>query len=329
MPENEGLTIICEQCGNEIAVEKALRGRLEEKFRGEAIQTVTGELARRHLEEMARQKESLESEAAVRLEEERRRAAQASDKEKNELQRAREAAARGAAEAEELKKDAEAGRAALLEARRKEEGLARQQADLEVRQMEWKADQNRKMAAEVQAKAEAITAQRLEQARMETDAKSKEKDERIQTLEDRIKKLGDSTERRDGRSIGEGQELALEAMLGERLRQDDIRPIPKGEPGADVLQGVVDGGVARGSICWESKKTQVFQQGYLEKLRSDMKDNGADLGVLVSTAFPAEMKDQSFFCPEDRLIVIRPHLAPVIAEVLRRRLMDVYKQKDI
>jgi hypothetical protein len=330
MPENQNLLMVtCENCGHSFAAEKALREQLEAKFRSEAQQAVAEDMARKHQEEMARQKASLERVAAENLADEQKRSKEAAEREQEKLKRMAGDAKRQADEAVALKKDAEAGRAAMLEAKKKEGELAQLQADIEIKQIEWKIAQAKKMAEEVRARAEELAVQRQEAAKMESDAKLKEREDQIKRMQEQIKTLSQKSEAQDNRAVGEGQELVMETMLQERFRQDTIEPVPKGERGADILQMVHVDGKNIGTICWESKKTQNFLSGFIDRLRTDMALTKSDLGVIVSGVFPAAHKDDTFFIPEDRMLVVRPYLAPLVAEMLRRRMVEVARQKDV
>ena len=44
-----------------------------------------------------------------------------------------------------------------------------------------------------------------------------------------------------------------------------------------------------GKIYYESKRTKDFQSGWIEKFKADMREKGADVGVLVTEAIPSDM----------------------------------------
>ncbi len=44
-----------------------------------------------------------------------------------------------------------------------------------------------------------------------------------------------------------------------------------------------------GKIYYESKRTKDFQSSWIEKFKADMRDKGADVGVLVTEAMPSNM----------------------------------------
>lgn len=61
------------------------------------------------------------------------------------------------------------------------------------------------------------------------------------------------------------------------------------ERGADCLQTVnTNAQINCGKIYYESKRTQTFQKGWIEKFRRDMQEKNVDIGVLVTQAMPKD-----------------------------------------
>lgn len=87
---------------------------------------------------------------------------------------------------------------------------------------------------------------------------------------------------------GEVQELAIEEWLMSKFPLDTIEEIKKGARGGDCIQ-IVNTHMRQncGKIYYESKRTKDFQQGWIEKFKADMREKGADIGVLVTDAMPA------------------------------------------
>jgi hypothetical protein len=101
---------------------------------------------------------------------------------------------------------------------------------------------------------------------------------------------------------GEVQELAIEEWLSVQFPLDTIEEIKKGVRGADCLQ-VINTRSAQncGTIYYESKRTKDFQPSWIEKFKSDIRDKGADIGVLVTEVMPSDMdrlglKDGVWIC---------------------------------
>lgn len=89
---------------------------------------------------------------------------------------------------------------------------------------------------------------------------------------------------------GEVQELAIEEWLESAFPLDTIEEIKKGARGADCVQIVNTRNKANcGKICYESKRTKDFQPTWIEKFKADIRDKGADIGVLVTEVMPSDM----------------------------------------
>ncbi|MCL2027952.1 MAG: DUF2130 domain-containing protein [Bacteroidales bacterium] len=86
---------------------------------------------------------------------------------------------------------------------------------------------------------------------------------------------------------GEVQELAIENYLTENFPLDSITEIKKGARGADCVQ-IVNTYTNQncGTIYYESKRTKDFQPSWIEKFRNDMREQNANIGVLVTDVLP-------------------------------------------
>ena len=107
---------------------------------------------------------------------------------------------------------------------------------------------------------------------------------------------------------GEVAEEVLTDMLEDAFPEDAISSIKKGQSGADVRQVVMtQSGYEAGSILFESKSTKSWSNGWVDKLRSDMQEDGSTVGLLVSKAFPAN-KNDLLVQLEDRIWLCKPGL---------------------
>jgi hypothetical protein len=89
---------------------------------------------------------------------------------------------------------------------------------------------------------------------------------------------------------GEAQELLLEELLRDRFPYDTIGEVGKGVEGADCIQTVFNHvGTECGKIIFESKRTKAFNNAWIEKLKADMRNKGADVAILVTGVYPKEM----------------------------------------
>lgn len=90
---------------------------------------------------------------------------------------------------------------------------------------------------------------------------------------------------------GEVMELAIEEWLASQFPLDTIEEIKKGARGGDCIQIINTRAHQNcGSIYYESKRTKDFQLGWIEKFKADIREKGANIGVLVTDAMPSGME---------------------------------------
>jgi hypothetical protein len=90
---------------------------------------------------------------------------------------------------------------------------------------------------------------------------------------------------------GEAQELLLEEILKEHFPFDLMDEVRKGVEGADCIQTIRNNsGKECGKIIFESKRTKGWSNGWIDKLKADMRSCGADVAVLVTQVFPKDME---------------------------------------
>lgn len=101
---------------------------------------------------------------------------------------------------------------------------------------------------------------------------------------------------------GEVQELAIEEWLATQFPLDTIEEIKKGARGGDCIQ-IVNTRTNQncGTVYYESKRTKDFQPTWIEKFKADIREKGADIGVLVTEVMPSDMdrmglKDGIWIC---------------------------------
>lgn len=105
-----------------------------------------------------------------------------------------------------------------------------------------------------------------------------------------VEKMKQKHEQGSMQMQGEVQELAIEEWLADNFPLDTIDEIKKGARGADCLQ-IVNTRESQncGTIYYESKRTKDFQPSWIEKFKNDIRDKGANIGVLVSEILPKGM----------------------------------------
>jgi hypothetical protein len=102
-----------------------------------------------------------------------------------------------------------------------------------------------------------------------------------------------------------------------------VSEVGKGVRGADCIQTVRNNmGQECGKIIYESKRTKDFGADWVEKLKADMRSQGADVAVIVTQAMPKGM-DQ--FGEKDGVWVCSFGEVSALASVLRDLITRVYK----
>ena len=183
--------------------------------------------------------------------------------------------------------------------------LHRTKADMEKLKREKDALRDEIRAESEQRLNKLLSEEREKFSKALTQKTQMELAERDKVISDLSQQLSDAQRKAEQGSIqlqGEVQELAIEDWLANQFPLDTIEEIKKGARGADCLQ-IVHTRTRQncGTIYYESKRSKSFQPGWIEKFRQDIREKGADIGVLVTQAMPAEMdrmgmKDGIWIC---------------------------------
>lgn len=181
----------------------------------------------------------------------------------------------------------------LKESRRKEAEFLRMQQDLKNKEAEMELEIQKQLQLERERLSEEI--RKIEEQKVavkETELMLRMKELEKQ-LEDQ-KRLADEMKRKAEQGStqlqGEVQELILEDMLRSTFPFDQVTEVGKGVRGADCIQTVRNAqGVECGRIIFESKRTKEFGGDWIEKLKTDMRSQGADVAILVTQVLPRDM----------------------------------------
>ncbi len=182
----------------------------------------------------------------------------------------------------------------LKEARKKELLFLQKENELKNKEAELEITTQKILQQERQIITEQIRKQEVEKSQLkDTDMQLKLKELQMQ-LEDQKKLAEQMRQKAEQGSMqrqGESQELLLEAILKENFPFDIIEEVGKGVEGADCIQIVRNNqGKACGKIIYESKRTKTWSNSWLEKLKTDMRNKGADVAILVTQAYPKDME---------------------------------------
>lgn len=154
------------------------------------------------------------------------------------------------------------------------------------------------LKASLEAEAEKRLNERLiedrEKVRKEEEGRAQlniaERDKVIEQLNLQLKDMQRKAEQGSMQLQGEVQELAVEEWLASEFPLDTIDEVKKGARGADCMQIVNTRSRQNcGTIYYESKRTKGFQPGWIEKFKQDIRERGADIGVLVTESMPSDM----------------------------------------
>ncbi|UOR90736.1 DUF2130 domain-containing protein [Helicobacter pylori] len=169
------------------------------------------------------------------------------------------------------------------------ERLKRENSEAESR---LKAENEKKLNEKLETERE-----KIEKALHEkNELKFKQQEEQLEMLRNELKNAQRKAELSSQQFQGEVQELAIEEFLKQKFPLDCIEEIKKGQRGGDCIQVVHTREFQNcGKIYYESKRTKEFQKAWIEKLKSDMREIGADVGVIVSEALPKEMERMGLF----------------------------------
>lgn len=181
----------------------------------------------------------------------------------------------------------------LKEARQRELEYLRKEQELKIKEEELQLTLQKQLLEERALLSEQIRMEELRKIELkETEFQLKMRELEKQ-LEDQ-KKLAEEMRRKAEQGSmqlqGEAQELLLEQILRENFPYDSIVEVGVGVEGADCMMIVKSNtGVEYGKIIFESKRTKGWNNGWVEKLRNDMRNQQADLAILVTQTFPKNM----------------------------------------
>lgn len=182
----------------------------------------------------------------------------------------------------------------LQTSRQKEIAFLQKEQELISKEQELELQLQRRLLEERGAMGEKIRKEELDKISL----KETEYQLRMKELEKQLddqKKLAEEMRRKAEQGSmqlqGEVQELALEEMLRATFPFDAIEEVGKGVRGADCVQIVRNNfGQDCGKIIYESKRTKDFSKDWIEKLKTDMRQLGADVAILVTHAMPKDME---------------------------------------
>lgn len=200
----------------------------------------------------------------------------------------------------------------------KEQQLKNREAELELSVKRRLNEEREKLSLEIRD----IEKQKLEQIQTEFNLKLAEKDKQIEDTKKLAEEMKRKAEQGSMQLQGEVQELMLEDILRSTFPYDRVDPVGKGVRGADCIQTVCNNfGQECGKIIYESKRTKEFSPEWIQKLKADMRTQGADIAVIVTQVLPKTIER---FGEHDGVYICTFAEARSLASVLRTSIIKVY-----
>src|SRR5690606_22977325 len=142
---------------------------------------------------------------------------------------------------------------------------------------------------------------------------------------DEQKKLADEMRRRAEQSSmqsqGAAQEMLLVEIVKEMIPFDLIVVVGIGVEGADCIHIVRNtSGNESGKIIYYSKRTKGWSNNWIDKLKADMRNRGADVAILVTQTFP---KDMERFGEKDGIWICNFSEVGSLSHVLRNGIIKI------
>ncbi len=293
-------TIICPNCAHEFEPNDAIRDEVEKKLRAQMLdwqKKKDEEYKKREAENVAQMQDQLHKQIAADFE----------------------------VKLKVLQDTNAVNESRLKEARDKEVEFLKQQQVLLDREKSIELEIQKKIIEERERLTDIIGKEIEERNKLREHEHMMKVKELEKQLEDQ-KMLTEEMKRKQEQGSmqlqGEVQELALEELLRMSFPFDVVEEVGKGVRGADCIQTVRNNmGQECGKIIYESKRTKDFSNEWIEKIKADMRNLGADVAVIVTQAMP---KDMDGFGERDGVWICNFMEARAVTAILRDLVIKVY-----
>ncbi|HET6255035.1 MAG TPA: DUF2130 domain-containing protein [Puia sp.] len=212
-----------------------------------------------------------------------------------------------------------------LEFLKKEQELTNKEAELELNLQRLLQVERARLSEEIRL----LESQKTAAKETDYQLKLKELEKQLEDqkklaveLERRAEEMKRKAEQVSMQLQGEVQELALEDLLRAAFPFDAITEVGKGARGADCIQIIRNSfGQECGKIIYESKRTHTFSADWIEKLKADMRSQGAAVAVIVTQAMP---KDMDQFGERNGVYICSFAEVKALAGVIRNGIIQVF-----
>ncbi|MEJ7911558.1 MAG: DUF2130 domain-containing protein, partial [Chitinophagaceae bacterium] len=212
----------------------------------------------------------------------------------------------------------------LILARRKEADYLKKERELATKEAELELVLEQKLAAERAQLTQKIRGEEASKTLLKETEYGLKMRELEKQLEDQRKLAEEMKRRAEQGSMqlqGEAQELLLEELLRINFPFDIVGEVGKGVEGADCIQFVRNKmGTDCGQIIFESKRAKSFNNAWITKLKSDMRNKQAEAAILVTSIYPKEMtcfgeRDGVWICSFSEVVALTSALRHLIIRV--------------
>jgi len=284
-----GTEIKCPNCGHQFELNESLKNEVEKELRSKML-----DWQKKKEEEFEKQRTAIETAA-------RKKAG-------DEL----------SAKLNVLEEEAKLKTQQLQEMQKKELELLRERSALEEKQKNFEMELEKRFL-EKRKEIEDSTIKREQEL---FDLKTREYKLQMEQQQKLIEELKRKSEQGSMQLQGESQETLLEDILKENFPFDLVAEVGKGVEGADCIQTIRNNsGLACGKIIYESKRTKTWSNNWVDKLKSDKRNTGADVAILVTQAFP---KDMDRFGEKDGIWICGFAEVSSLAHALRSGIINIY-----
>jgi hypothetical protein len=296
-------TIKCTHCGKEIELSEALTRDIES--------SVLEAEHKKHLAELDQVKKESTIEAQKQIEEAKVKAAE-------------QAQSRLEAKMKDMQYEATADKKDNQELREQLKLLMQQLRELNKAKENVELEMQKKLTEEEVKIREEAEKSADEKQRLKLAEKDKQLEAARKANDDLQRKLNQGSQQMQGEIL----ELDLEDTLTAEFKDDLITPVDKGIKGADIKHTVRSPlGIECGVILWEIKRTKVWTEGWIQKLKDDLRETKANIPVIITEVMPKDVKSEIHF--HNGVWVAKPASALILASLLRKSLLDVAREKAV
>ena len=282
--------ITCPSCGHQFELNESLKNEVEKELRGKMV-----DWQKKKEEEFEKQKSLLVNDAL------------------------RKAGEETAVKLKSLEEEAKIKTQQLQNLQKKELDLMRDKNALEEKQKNMEVEIEKRFLE----KRKEIEDSAIKREQELFDLKTREYKLQMEQQQKLIEELKRKSEQGSMQLQGESQEVLLEEIIRENFPFDLITEVGKGVEGADCIQTVRNNiGVTCGKIIYESKRTKGWSNNWIDKLKADKRNTGADVAILVTQNFPKGMER---FGEKEGIWICNFSEVGSVAHLLRNGILKIYE----